>query len=811
MAALAIAISSDSFDESVRSPPSRVILFGDIHTIIPSTSVIAPDKSAIAFVISYAAHVVETTIVTSPTRLCGLVSYSDSDFDSPDEMASPKYISPLPDTSLVLSTDSPNDSDPSEAFGSSEVPLSHDHVTRWRNKRVGPLPTHRIAWRRVSPCFLDHHPYSSSLPTDSSPVHSSSLDAPGQAHSGSLTRVVSPRLGYPSMRALRHSEAFCHWCAALLSTFYPPTTSESSSGDLSERLLYSSSHSTRPSRKRCRFLIDFVPSSAPVIRSLAPTHADLLPPCKRFKDSYSPKTSMEEDTKIDTTETEDGRELDIVNGDDVRVHIKVDPIDDREEFKASAGDTDVLGIDPRSVPMVDEEIIEPVRGDSFSSSGTRDGIVRELMKMMTKVYCPRNEIQKMETELWNSSVKNNDMATYTQRFQELIMMYTIMVLEEEDRVEKFIGGLPDNIQGNVITKEPTRLQDVVRIANNLMDKKLKGYATRSAKNKRRLDANKRYDHGQQPPFKRQNIGGWNVPRAYKAGNNKTRGYEGPLPYCNRCKLHHEGQCIMKCCNCKRVGHKTRDCRAALITTTQGTLRSNQRVNTCFECRAPGHYRKDCLEIKNQNHVSYVVELADGRTSETSTVLRGCTLGLLVYLFNINLMPIDLGSFDVIIGMDWLAKNHVVFVCDKKIVRIPYENKILIVQGDKSNEKKSTVRNEDIPKTDSRTRYGHYEFQVMPFELTNMPAVFMDLMNRGEKEETAFQTFKQKLCSAPILALPEGSENFMVYCDASHKGLSVVLMRKEKVIAYASRQLRIHEKNYTTHDLELGAVVFSLKT
>ncbi|GKA90464.1 putative reverse transcriptase domain-containing protein [Tanacetum coccineum] len=70
--------------------------------------------------------------------------------------------------------------------------------------------------------------------------------------------------------------------------------------------------------------------------------------------------------------------------------------------------------------------------------------------------------------------------------------------------------------------------------------------------------------------------------------------------------------------------------------------------------------------------------------------------------------------------------------------------------------------------------------------------------------------KQKLCSAPILALPEGSENFVVYCDASHKGLGAVLMQKEKVIAYASRQLKVHEKNYSTHNLELGAVVFALK-
>ncbi|GKD04993.1 putative reverse transcriptase domain-containing protein, partial [Tanacetum coccineum] len=127
-----------------------------------------------------------------------------------------------------------------------------------------------------------------------------------------------------------------------------------------------------------------------------------------------------------------------------------------------------------------------------------------------------------------------------------------------------------------------------------------------------------------------------------------------------------------------------------------------------------------------------------------------------------------------------------------------------------------IREEDIPITAFQTRYSHYEFQVMSFGLTNAPAPLPKLTEKNKKyewgteEEEAFQTLKQKLCSAPILALPEGTENFVVYCDALHKGFGAVLMQREKVIAYASRQLKKHEENYTTHDLELGAIVFALR-
>ncbi|GKE18080.1 reverse transcriptase domain-containing protein, partial [Tanacetum coccineum] len=189
---------------------------------------------------------------------------------------------------------------------------------------------------------------------------------------------------------------------------------------------------------------------------------------------------------------------------------------------------------------------------------------KELMKLMTKVYCPRNEIQKMEIELWNLAVRDNDLTVYTQRFQELILMCTKMVPEEEDRVEKFIGGLPDNIQGNVIATEPTRLQDAIQIANNLMDHKLKGYAARDAENKRRLDNNPRDNRVQQPPLKRQKVA-----RAYTVGNNKNKGYAGILLLCAKCKLHHHDPCPVRCGNCKKVGHQSRDCWASTKLTCYG--------------------------------------------------------------------------------------------------------------------------------------------------------------------------------------------------------------------------------------------------
>ena len=130
-----------------------------------------------------------------------------------------------------------------------------------------------------------------------------------------------------------------------------------------------------------------------------------------------------------------------------------------------------------------------------------------------------------------------------------------------------------------------------------------------------------------------------------------------------------------------------------------------------------------------------------------------------------------------------------------------------------------IKKWEAPKTPTEIRQflglpGYYRRFIENFSRIAQPLTSLTQKDRKflweEKHEEAFQILKNKLCNAPILALPEGSENFVVYCDASHQGFGCVLMQKDKVIAYASRQLKPHEKNYTTHDLELGAIVFALK-
>ncbi|GJX69941.1 putative reverse transcriptase domain-containing protein [Tanacetum coccineum] len=598
-----------------------------------------------------------------------------------------------------------------------------------------------------------------------------------------------------------------------------------------------------------------------------------------------------------------------------------------------------------------------------------------LKKMMTDKYCLRGEIKKLKTEMWELKTKGTDVIGYSHHFQEMALMCDRMFPEESDKIEKYIGGLPDTIHDSVKAAKPKTMEEVIEFATELMDK-----------------------------------------RICDVVENK-RNFEGSKPLCFEYDYHHEGPCPPKYNNCKRVGHLTRDCRSRPANANNNNNRNNNNHNnnnnnrnnnnnnqraqgantnavTCYECGAQGHFKNNCPKLRNNNHGNqagndnaparvymvgnagvnpddvvagtfllnnryasilfdtgadrsfvsstfgtlldiipnildhgYDVKLADGRIIRVNTILMGCIVNFLNHPFNINLIPVEMGSFDVIIGMDWLSKYNAIIDCAKKIVRIPSGNEKYLLKGshvflahvtakeveDKLEKKrledvpivqdfpeelnKLTVKNRyPLPRIDDLfdqlTRYGHYEFQVMPFGLTNAPAVFMDLMNRvckpyldkfvivfidniliylkNEQEheehlklilellkkEELYAKFSKcefwipkvqflghmidskgihvdpsniesvkdwaspkspteirqflGLASVPILALPEGSEDFVVYCDALKKGLGAVLMKREKVTAYASRQLKKHEKNYRTHDLELGVVVFALK-
>ncbi|GJU96289.1 retrovirus-related pol polyprotein from transposon TNT 1-94 [Tanacetum coccineum] len=216
--------------------------------------------------------------------------------------------------------------------------------------------------------------------------------------------------------------------------------------------------------------------------------------------------------------------------------------------------------------------------------------------------------------------------------------------------------------------------------------------------------------------------------------------------------------------------------------------------------------------------TYDIEMADGNLVGTNTIIQGCTLILLNQPFEIDLMPIKLGSFNGVIGMDWLSKYHARIIYDEKVVHIPINGETLIIRDIPGIPPVRQVEFQ-IDLMLGVAPVARAPYRLAPSEMQELSNQLQELADRGfknkkyiwgENQESAFQLLKQKLCEALILALPEGNDDFVIYFDASHQGLGAVLMQREKIIAYASRQLKPHEENYTTHDLALGAVVFTLK-
>nr|GEV54540.1 hypothetical protein [Tanacetum cinerariifolium] len=308
----------------------------------------------------------------------------------------------------------------------------------------------------------------------------------------------------------------------------------------------------------------------------------------------------------------------------------------------------------------------------------------------------------------------------------------IVELKERVKVDAYIRGLTNNIKGEVTSSKPANLSEAVRMAHKLMDQKSQ------ARDERILEGKKR-----------------------KQGNTRaivTAPTNRKLPLCERCFTRHVGPCTIKCHKYGKVGHKVKQeevrevcCRDYAIKDAKpkgpNVVTGTFLLNNCYafvlfdldfdrsfvDTRLSSMLDMDPVKIG----ASYEVELADGRVVSTNNALKGCTLNLVDHVFEINLMPIKLGTFDVIIDMDWLVKHDAVIVCGEKVVCIPYGNKMLIVKSDKGA---APIVRAPYRLAPSEMR----EFSVQLQELlekgfirpsssplgapifTNAPAVFMDL-------------------------------------------------------------------------------------
>ncbi|GJS34344.1 putative reverse transcriptase domain-containing protein [Tanacetum coccineum] len=490
----------------------------------------------------------------------------------------------------------------------------------------------------------------------------------------------------------------------------------------------------------------------------------------------------------------------------------------------------------------------------FNISGCAIENQEVLKKKMTDKYCPQGEIKKLEIEPWNLKVKGNDVLAYTEHFQELALICTKFVANKTEKVDKYISGLPNNIYRNVKSVWPKTLDETIELANDLMDQKLRTYIERQSDNKRKADDSSRNNHGEKKPY------GGSLPKS--TGNTNvanTQKGNGATPKGNGCfecgapghfkrdypKLKNKDEWngnaqgwVYAVGNAEKRGNASGNPDANVVTGT--FLLNNHYASILFDTSADRSFISTAFSsliniAPTPLENCYDVKLADGKLVGIDTIIRGCTSNFLDHPFNIDLMPVELGSFDVIIGMDWLRRCHAVIVSRvhgqrmpglfgadirqegggqvgrktnkgraAPVARAPYRlapsemkesseqlqelsdkgfirpssspwgapvlfvkkkdgsfrmcidyrelNKLTVknrypllriddlfdqLQGSsiyskidlRSGYHQLRVREQDIPKTAFRTRYGHYKFQVMPFGQTNAPAVFMDLMNR----------------------------------------------------------------------------------
>ncbi|GJS34963.1 putative reverse transcriptase domain-containing protein [Tanacetum coccineum] len=313
-------------------------------------------------------------------------------------------------------------------------------------------------------------------------------------------------------------------------------------------------------------------------------------------------------------------------------------------------------------------------------------------------------------------------------------------------MEVFIGGLPRSIKGNVTASKPQTLEDAISITQRLMDPVTKHNSMQGTNDyKQKFDdrrtfnnnyqnncnnnSNRNNDHHQQQNRRQETV------RAYAVTPTENSRYTRSLPLCKKCTLHHAGPYTVKCQTCNKVGHLTRNYK----NKGPATGSNLQPVSVTYHaCGEKGHYRNQCPKVNNSAYLkayllrdknahedpnvvtdtTYDIEMADGNQLGTNTVIQCCTLILLNQPFEIDLMPIKLGSFDVVIGMDWLSKYHAKIICDEKVVHVSIDDKTLIIRvfiAHVMEKKSDEKRLEDTPVV--------REFpEVFPKNLPGLPPV-----------------------------------------------------------------------------------------
>ncbi|GKE42961.1 putative reverse transcriptase domain-containing protein, partial [Tanacetum coccineum] len=313
-----------------------------------------------------------------------------------------------------------------------------------------------------------------------------------------------------------------------------------------------------------------------------------------------------------------------------------------------------------------------------------------LKKKMTDKYSPRTKIKKLEAELWNLKVKGTDMIGYNQRFQELALLCVRMFPEESDKIERYVGGVPDMIHGSVVASRPKTInltEDLNLCAQNatitMTDNVLQNATSATELAIWLVTGHFKRDCPKLKNNNRDNQGG--------NGNAPTKVYA--------------------------VGHAGTNPESSIVTGT--FLLNNRYASVLFDTSVDRSFVSTAFSSQIDITPStldhyYDVELANGRIIRLNSIIRGCTLNFLNHPFNIDLMPVELGSFDAIIGMDWLVKYQAIIVCAEKIIRIPWGNETLIVHGDRRNR-----RNKARLHIISYTKTHEYMLKGCPVFLANI--------------------------------------------------------------------------------------------